>query len=181
MSDIVYRPPTAADTEALCQLGRDTFIETFGHLYSEKDLNHFLVTVFGPEGMPVEMKDPGLAFLVAEDAGQLVGYCKVGTLYTEVEGIDPTRRSLELRQLYVRRSHHGHGVAQALMDWGIEELRRRGAEDVYLSVYSDNHRAQKFYARYGFVEVGRNLFMVGDQADDDRIWKLSLSEPAVAA
>lgn len=180
MTEITYRPPTAADTEALCQLGRDTFIETFGHLYSEKDLNHFLVTVFGPEGMPVEMQDPELGFLVAEEDGQLVGYCKVGAMHTEVEA-DPNRRSLELRQLYLRGSHQGKGVAQKLMDWGLEELRRRGAEDVYLTVYSDNHRAQKFYARYGFVEVGKNLFMVGDQADDDRIWKLSLTEPAVAA
>lgn len=179
MTEISYRTPTAADTEALCQLGRDTFIETFGHLYSEKDLNHFLVTVFGPGGMPDEMNDPGLAFLVAEEAGELVGYCKVGDLHTEVD--TGGRNGLELRQLYVRRSHHGSGVAARLMEWGIDELRRRGADDVYLSVFSENARAQRFYARYGFVEIGRNIFMVGDQADDDRIWKLSLTEPAVAA
>lgn len=179
MTDIVYRTPTPADTEALCQLGRDTFIETFGHLYSEKDLQHFLVTTFGPGGMPDEMNDPGLAFRVAEADGELVGYCKVGDLHTEVEVGD--RRALELRQLYVRRSHHGAGVAARLMEWGIEELRRRGAEDVYLSVYSENARAQRFYSRYGFVEVGRNLFMVGDQADDDRIWKLTLLPEAADA
>lgn len=179
MTEIVYRTPNAADTEALCQLGRDTFIETFGHLYSEKDLNHFLVTVFGPGGMPDEMKDPGLAFLVAEVDGQLVGYCKVGDLHTEVDAGD--RNALELRQLYVRKSHQGAGIAPKLMEWGIEELRRRGAEDVYLSVWSENERAQRFYKRYGFVDVGRNIFMVGDHADEDRIWKLSLTEPAVAA
>lgn len=179
MTDIVYRPPTEADTGALCQLGRDTFIETFGHLYSAKDLDHFLVTVFGPDGMPVEMKDPELAFLVAEEDGRLVGYCKVGALHTEVD--TGGRRGLELRQLYVRGTHQGRGIAPKLMEWGLEELRRRGAEDVYLSVWSENERAQRFYARYGFVEVGRNLFMVGDQADDDRIWKLSLTQPAVPA
>lgn len=179
MTDIVYRTPTVADTEALCQLGRDTFVETFGTLYSAKDLNHFLVTVFGPGGMPDEMNDAGLAFQVAEDGGELVGYCKVGDLHTEVD--TGTRRGLELRQLYVRRSHQGAGVAARLMQWGLNELRRRGAEDVYLSVFSENVRAQRFYARYGFVEIGRNIFMVGDQADDDRIWKLALTEPAVAA
>ena len=179
MTDIAYRTPTAADTEALCQLGRDTFVETFGHLYSPKDLDHFLVTTFGPGGMPDELNDPGLAFMVAEADGRLVGYCKVGDLHTEVD--TGGRNGLELRQLYVRRSHHGAGVAARMMQWGIEELRRRGADDVYLSVFSENVRAQRFYARYGFVEIGRNIFMVGDQADDDRIWKLSLTEPAVAA
>jgi GNAT superfamily N-acetyltransferase len=179
MSEIIYRAPTEADTEALCQLGRDTFVETFGHLYSAKDLADFLETVFGPTGMPVEMQDPELAFLVAEEDGRLVGYCKVGALHMDVDS--GGRRALELRQLYVRGTHQGRGIAPKLMDWGLAELRRRGAEDVYLSVWSENARAQRFYARYGFVEVGRIVFMVGEQADDDRIWKLSLTQPAVAA
>lgn len=179
MTEIVYRPPTPADTEALCALGRDTFIETFGHLYSDADLSTFLAQVFGPTGMPVELADPAFGFRLAEADGRLVGFCKVGPLYMPV---DPgERRALELRQLYVRRSHQGRGVAPALMDWALAELRRRGAEDVYLSVWSENERAKRFYARYGFGEVGRVDFVVGNQVDDDRIWKLTLSPEVVAA
>lgn len=177
MTDIVYRTPTLADADALCALARETFVETFGHLYSDADRDAFLDKTFGPTGMPVEMADPAFGFQVAEAGGELVGYCKVGPLYMDVDTAG--RRALELRQLYVRSTHHGSGIAAALMDWAIEELKRRGAEDIYLSVWSENWRAQRFYARYGFVEVGRNLFMVGDQADDDRIWKLALA-PAAA-
>ena len=43
-----------------------------------------------------------------------------------------------------------------------------------LSVYHDNMRAQRFYARYGLREVGRNLFAVGSTVDDDRIWSVDL-------
>jgi len=179
MSEIVYRTPTMADTQALCALGRDTFVETFGHLYSDADREAFLEQVFGPTGMPVEMADPDFGFRVAEAGGQMVGYCKVGPLYMDVD--TGGRRALELRQLYVRREHQGSGIAAKLMDWGLAELRRRGAEDAYLSVWSENQRAKRFYARYGFVEVGRNLFMVGEQADDDRIWKLALVPETVSA
>ena len=43
-----------------------------------------------------------------------------------------------------------------------------------LSVYVDNHRAHRFYQRYGFTEIGRYVFMVGEKADDDRILRLAL-------
>lgn len=172
MSEIVYRTPTMADADALCALGRDTFVETFGHLYSDKDRDHFLETVFGPTGMPVEMADPDFGFQVAEVDGQMVGYCKVGPLYMDVD--TGGRRALELRQLYVRGTHQGSGIAARLMDWGLDELRRRGAEDAYLSVWSENERAKRFYARYGFVEVGRYAFMVGDHEDEDHVMRLAL-------
>jgi ribosomal protein S18 acetylase RimI-like enzyme len=43
-----------------------------------------------------------------------------------------------------------------------------------LSVYIDNHRARRFYERYGFEEVGRYAFPVGGTIDDDRIMRLAL-------
>lgn len=179
MTDIIYRSPTLADAGALCELGRDTFVETFGHLYSDADRDAFLKAVFGPTGMPVELADPAYSFRIAEADGAMVGYCKVGPLSMDVE--THGRRALELKQLYVRGTHHGGGIAPKLMDWAIAELKRRGAEDIYLSVWSENERAKRFYARYGFVEVGKIAFMVGDQADDDRIWKLALVPEVIPA
>ena len=86
----------------------------------------------------------------------------------------PGRSAIELCQLYVDTPWQGTGLAQELMDWALAEARSRGHDDIYLSVYHDNLRAQRFYSKYGFVEVGRHIFMVGDQADDDRIWHLKL-------
>jgi diamine N-acetyltransferase len=60
------------------------------------------------------------------------------------------------------------------MEWGIACAREAGAPHLVLSVYSDNHRAQRFYARYGMVEIGAHPFMVGEQADDDRIFCVAL-------
>ena len=79
-----------------------------------------------------------------------------------------------LDQLYVLKEHHGAGIAQALMDWALDETRRRGAERLYLTVYVDNHRARRFYDRYGFDAVGRYDFMVGSHADEDIIMRKML-------
>jgi ribosomal protein S18 acetylase RimI-like enzyme len=77
-------------------------------------------------------------------------------------------------QLYVRPEYHGAGIAQALMDWAMDEARNRGAQALYLTVFIENDRARRFYDRYGFEAVGRYDFMVGNQADEDIIMRKEL-------
>jgi len=72
------------------------------------------------------------------------------------------------------KDHQGAGIAQELMDWAFVEAKRRGADDLYLTVFIDNHRARRFYGRFGFEPVGRYDFMVGSHADEDVILRKSL-------
>jgi ribosomal protein S18 acetylase RimI-like enzyme len=60
------------------------------------------------------------------------------------------------------------------MDWTVAEAERRGAKELYLTVYVENHRARRFYDRYGFEAVGRYDFMVGTHADEDVIMRKAL-------
>ena len=41
------------------------------------------------------------------------------------------------------------------------------ADEVQLSVWSGNHGAQRFYARYGFEKIADVTFKVGEQIDDE--------------
>ena len=81
---------------------------------------------------------------------------------------------IELRQLYLLDEAKGTGIALALTDWAVAEARRRGAVELWLSVFSDNPRARRFYERYGFKEVGEFKFMVGNHADDEFLCRLKL-------
>jgi GNAT superfamily N-acetyltransferase len=101
----------------------------------------------------------------------LAAFAKLGPRALPVE---PSGPALELRQLYVEEAWHGQGVSHALMRWALDEARARGASELYLSVWSENHRAKAFYRGYGFTYVGPYAFIVGEQADEDEIWKLEL-------
>ena len=174
MADFTHRDATPADAALMARIGPETFMETFGHLYTPENLAAFL-TNHKEENWRTELEDKRYAVRIAEQEGAPVGFAKVGppslpaSLPFAVEG--PVA---ELKQFYVLGPWQGTGVAQALMEWVLGEARRRGAAELYLSVFIDNHRAQRFYARYGFESVGRYAFMVGTHADEDIIMRLTL-------
>lgn len=167
---VAYRNASIADLDAIDRIFRASFCDTFAHLYRPEDLAAFLGQ-FTREAWAEELDDPTYAFYLAEDDGDPVGFVKLGPSSLPV---DPTGRALELRQLYVLTSHLGSGVGVRLMDWALAEARRRRVEELFLTVYTDNHRARRFYARYGFEELGPYAFMVGEQADEDIIMRLRL-------
>lgn len=166
----MHRDATATDLPAIDRIFRQSFCDTFAHLYQRQDLDEFL-SKFTREAWAEEFDDRRYRFRVAEADGEIVGYLKLGPSALPYE---TKARAIELRQLYVLKEHHGTGLAAALTDWGIAEAKRQGYEELYLTVYTDNHRAKRFYERYGFEEVGRYDFMVGNHADEDIIMRKML-------
>jgi ribosomal protein S18 acetylase RimI-like enzyme len=164
------RDAVPADAPAVAALARQTFSETFGHLYRPEDLAAFLEN-HTPERWAAELADPAYAVRVAQAGGELVAYAKLGPPSLPFE---PRGPSIELRQFYVLAPFHGTGLARELMTWILERARAGGAADLYLSVFVDNTRAQAFYARYGFERIGRYDFVVGSHVDEDHVMRLTL-------
>lgn len=164
---VTYRDAGPADAATLDRIFDTVFVDTFGHLYRPEDLEAFLTT-YGVADWEADLADPAYAFRIAEDRGEAVGYVKLGPMKLPVE---TDRPALLLDQLYVLKEHHGAGIARELMDWTLAEAKRRGAEELYLTVFVDNHRARRFYDLYGFEAVGRYDFMVGSHADEDVIMR----------
>ena len=170
MSGVTFRAAAPSDAAALAHLGAQSFTETFGHLYSSENLAAFL-TNHSEERWLKELCDPAFAIRLGESDGQAVAYAKLGPPSLPFE---PRGKPVELRQFYVLSGWHGQGAAQELMAWVIDEAQRRGGEELYLSVFVDNHRARRFYERYGFEAIGRYDFMVGTQADEDIVMRKKL-------
>lgn len=169
---ISYRDAAIVDAPLLEDLFRRAFTETFGHLYRPEDLDSFLARMDEPAWRR-ELADPAYRIHLAEADGEAVGFAKLGPLSLPVEVRSP---ALELKQLYLLRDWQGCGIARVLMDWTLEQARLQRADELYLSVWTENFRARNFYARYGFTFVAPYAFMVGAQADEDEIWRLDLKE-----
>jgi len=162
---IAYRDAELGDAAALRELFAEVFVETFGHLYRTADLKEFL-DGNSLSKWEVNLGDQEVAIRVVEADGEVAGFVELASKKLPYETAAP---ALELRRLYLRSSAHGRGIADELLRWALQEAARRGARELVLSVYVDNHRARRFYERYGFEAVGKYDFMVGSHADEDLI------------
>lgn len=86
----------------------------------------------------------GRYYLVAEQAGQIVGYA----------GLLVSGGQADVLTMAVAAPHWGRGIGSALLTALLAEAARRGAAEVFLEVRADNPRAQRLYRRHGFTEAG---------------------------
>lgn len=168
---ISYRDATPADGAVLGSIARATFIDTFGTLYRLEDMATFLKQG-SDEAYAAELADADISVRFALTGGTPIGFCKVSSL--KLPAPDPAPGAMELRQLYIYKPWQGLGIADVLTEWAKDTARARGAPEIWLSVFTENPRARRFYARHGFEEVAPYLFMVGDQADEDILCRARL-------
>ena len=109
----------------------------------------------------------GRYYLVAEDAGGLVGYAGLLT---------PGGGQADVLTLAVAEARWGQGLGAALLD-ALLEAGRRGCGEVFLEVRVDNHRAQRLYQRRGFVEIGIRRGYYQPSGTDALVMRLSLDRP----
>ncbi len=168
-SPLVLRAPGPADIPALSALGITAFVAKFWPLYRPEDLLPFLVDAYGEAALARELVDPSRVYQVAERNGVLVGWCKLG-LSCGFPQHARGARVMELKQLYTAPNAQNEGIGSALMDWAMAEFAARAADEVQLSVWSENTGAQRFYARYGFAKVADVTFRVGQQLDSEYLF-----------
>jgi diamine N-acetyltransferase len=170
---IVIRVGAAIDAAALAELAARTFRETFAADNRPEDLALHIAHAYGTSQQRSELADPDIATLLVEVDGQLAGYAQLrsGLAPTCVTGNGP----VELWRFYIAQAWHGRGAAQALMRKVESEAFRRGGRTLWLGVWERNERAKAFYRKNGFTDVGSHVFMLGTDAQTDRILVRPLS------
>lgn len=157
-----------ADAAALAALAERTFRATFAADNTPADMTLHVAQSYSPDHQARELSDRALTTFVAEGpTGELTAYAQLrdGAAPACVTGPAP----VELLRFYVDGAYHGQGLAQALMTAVLESAAQRGAATLWLGVWERNPRAMAFYRKYSFVDVGAHLFMLGRDAQTDRL------------
>ena len=172
-ANLIIRGGTTKDAGMLAELGARTFSDTFAADNSPENMSAYLASAFSPEHQAAELADPTSSFQIAETNGVAVGYAMLrsGNALENVAGNKP----IELVRLYVSRDSLGSGVGAALMKACLDEAKRRGYETLWLGVWEHNRRAQAFYRKWNFHEVGTHVFQLGDDPQTDILMQRSIS------
>jgi ribosomal protein S18 acetylase RimI-like enzyme len=165
------RRANAADAAALSRIGRETFTLTFGHLYPPEDLAAFLGDSHSEAAYAKLLADPryGLWLLEDGEGARPLGFAVAGPCglpHPEVAAADG-----ELKRLYLLPEIQNGGWGAKLFNQAVEWLQREGPRRLWISVWSENYGAQRFYARHGFGKVAEYEFPVGRQRDIEFMYR----------
>lgn len=176
---MTVRRAVEADAEGLSRLAALTFPLACTPQTSDEFLATHIATRLDPASFRRHLADPACAVLLADDGegADPVGY----TMLLAGEPTDPDvarairfRPTVSLERCYVHPDHHGTGVAARLMSATLEAARLTGAQGIWLGVSEENARANAFYARHGFEQVGKKRFHIGDAWEDDNVRERAL-------
>jgi len=163
--DVLIRRASSDDAVLLAEIGARTFYETFAKDNTPEDMEAYLESSFNVALQAEELADPESTFLIAEVGGVPAGYAKLhsGEPLKEIEDA----KAVELVRLYVSREWLGRGVGEALMRACLDEAREAGHATIWLGVWEKNARAQAFYRKWKFREVGEHPFPLGSDIQRD--------------
>lgn len=134
---LVVRAATAADVPAIVALEASAF-----------PLDPWSENLVG-EGVSGSL--PTVVYVVAELAGEFVGHAVVSIVDVA-----------ELQRIAVLPASRRAGAATALLAAVRDRAREGGADRLLLEVREDNVAALGFYARHGFVELGKRAHYYRD-------------------
>jgi diamine N-acetyltransferase len=157
------RTASAADAEALTELGTRTFRETFSGANTPEDMALYLAEHFGGGLQRAELEDKAVLFLLLEAEERAAGYVKLRRGQANARGSRP----LEICRFYVDAPWHGKGAAPLLLEAVDAFAMRDGHDDVWLAVWEHNARAIRFYLKHGFTRVGEQPFTLGRDVQTD--------------
>ncbi|MBK6729323.1 MAG: GNAT family N-acetyltransferase [Xanthomonadales bacterium] len=173
MSDAVrLRPARPADASALAAFARASFAETYAPSHDAARIQTHCQTVLADAAVHAWLTDPAQSLLLAEDAGQLVGFVQ----WQRAPAPLPARHAVEVKRLYVAARAHGRGLGRRLLDAVRATAITDRADLLWLCVYAGNARALRFYSSYGFTEIGRVPYTFVDQTEDDLALGLRLAD-----
>ena len=110
----------------------------------------------------------GRYYLVAEDAGGLVGYAGL---------LSPGGSQADVLTMAVAEDRWGQRIGAMLLDSLIAEAARQGCTEVFLEVRVDNDRAQRLYHSRGFAGIGVRRGYYQPSGTDALVMQLSLPRP----
>jgi len=147
MQGITIRPATKSDEAALGRYGGALMRQ-----HHDLDPQRFLLTD-RPEAdygrfLESRVDDPECVVLVAERAGEIVGYVYAG--FEPLSWKELRAPCGFVHDVYVDVSAHHQGIGEALVHSAIAWARAKGLPRVVLWSASKNETAQRLFQRMGF-------------------------------
>lgn len=159
---IVIKLATIQDAVSIALLGRVTFTETFGTLFSDrKDLLDYLERTFSVSKIKNGLQKEDNIFFIAFVGELPVGYGKL-KLHSENEFLQ-NKNICQLQKIYVLQDFISLRIGLKLQNKLLETAVNKRFNTIWLSVLDSNQRAIDFYKKSNFKVVGTHDYFIGKE------------------
>ena len=172
LSDTVIRKANRQDAELLVELGKRAFNEAFAKQTAPEDMAAHLQTTFPIDGIKVQLNNQDSLYFIIERQADPLGYAYLYPTPAPESIKDP--KAIQLIRFYLLKKCYGLGMGDILMQTCLNESSARGYRTVWLSSWELNGRANAFYKRWRFKVVDHQKFVVGNDVQNDHIFRRDL-------
>lgn len=148
------------DAAVIAALGATTFYEAYYLQDEPRDLGEYINANFNLAQILSELGNQNAFFFLVYLNQKAVGYAKLRS-DSQVDCV-AKENSIELQRIYLLQSVWGTGAGADLLQHCLDFAKAKNYQNLWLTVWTENRRAQKFYEKYGFRQAGKIKFPYGE-------------------
>lgn len=164
---ITYRFVTDEDISHIQSIARDTWMFTYGDIYSKDYIHNFLNVAYSTENLSRsverDQQSSKRKFLIAEYNNVITGFAQT----TQVQ-----EEEYELIRISIRPEYHKLGIGTGFIQKYIQVLAP--IKHLFAWVAKDNDIGKGFYEKCGFKETEEKVEVIGGDTKKQLKYELEL-------
>ncbi len=150
------------DAESISFLGKKTFDQSFGHLFSDRnDLIDYFEETFSLEKIKNSIQKAHNVYWLVLENEIPIGYAKLQL--KSPSGFITSDKVCKLQKIYILNDKLSSGIGSKLQQYIFDKAIEEGNEYLWLSVLKSNQKAISFYERNDYKIIGEHLFSIGKE------------------
>ncbi|GAA4114703.1 N-acetyltransferase [Aquimarina addita] len=159
---ITMRIANIEDVIDISYIGRKTFDQSFGHLFTDRnDLIRYLEQTFSIKKLKKSIVKSNNIYWIVFSDDIAVGYAKI-----QLNAPSPfiqLPNTCKLQKIYILKEYASKGIGVQLQELIFDTAITNGCEIIWLSVLKSNEKAIRFYKNNRYKVVGEHPFTIGKE------------------
>ena len=160
--EIAVQPVSSKDVAAVSHVAQITFAMAGPSDSSQEEIKRYIDEHLNEAELQQLVQSDEFFFAHARHEDHPIGYIVV-KYCSRLPDIYESDSFAQLQRLYVLPKYHGTISAKSLVTEAFRACSNKNVNRIWLSVFSENDRAKRFYSKFGFQEIGSTIFKMGNE------------------
>lgn len=145
-----------------------TWPSTFSQILTKEQIDYMLEGMYALDTLQSLVKDKGHHYVLAKDETDYLGFCSY-------EHDSNQSNKTKIHRIYLLPETQGKGLGRLLINYVVDQARKKNQAAIYLNVNKFNEKAIQFYERIGMRKAKEEVIDIGNGfVMDDFVMEMDL-------